>query len=99
MSTSSNSTTIISAIGARNRLAKDLDELRRATAAANTLPADDNGLSFDLAVRLSEAAKSLASAVELVDTYIANAQQVERAARLARANAAAEEFNSLIFGV
>lgn len=60
MSTTANSTTIISAIGARNRLQRNLDELTRAAAGANTLPADDNGVLFDLAIKLNQALNVLA---------------------------------------
>jgi hypothetical protein len=98
MSTATTNSTILSnaaaAVAVRNRLARDLDELTRATAGANTLPADDNGVLFDLSINLSQALTALTTAIADVERYIADAQRAERAA-LARA--AADEFNTLIF--
>ena len=83
------------AIAVKNRLSRDLDDLTRAAAGAGTLPADDAGVSFDLACHLSEATKALTAAIADLDRYIS----AERAARLARANAAAAEFNAVVFGL
>lgn len=86
------------AVAVRNRLSRDLDELKRAAAGANTLPASE-AVSLDLACNLSAATNALAAAIADVDRYIAEAQRTERCAHLARANAAAAEFNAAIFGV
>jgi hypothetical protein len=83
-----------SAVAVRNRLQRDLDELTRAAAGANTLPADDAGVMFDLSINLSQALTALTTAIADVERYIGDAQRAERAA-LARA--AADEFNTAIF--
>jgi hypothetical protein len=65
MSTATNSTTLsnsAAAIGVRNRLARDLDELTRAAAGAGTLAADDAGHLFDLSCHLTETLTALTTA-------------------------------------
>ena len=97
MSTANHSTTlspIATAVAVRNRLSRDLDELTRAAAGANTLPADDNGVLFDLSINLTQALTALTTAIADVERYIADA---ERADRAALAKAAADEFNALVF--
>jgi hypothetical protein len=94
MSTSTSLPLSAAAVAVRNRLSRDLDELTRAAAGANTLPADDAGVLFYLSINLSQALTALTTALADVERYIADAQRVERAA-LARA--ADDEFNTAIF--
>jgi hypothetical protein len=97
MSTATNCSTLspaATAVAVRNRLRRDLEELTRAAAGANTLPADDNGVLFDLSINLTQALTALTTAIADVERYIADAQRAERAAL---AQAAADEFNALVF--
>jgi hypothetical protein len=92
MSTMTNSTTLspaAAAIGVRNRLQKDLDELQRAAAGAGTLAADDAGHLFDMTVNLSAAIQALTSAIADVERY----RQADRAAKLAAAEQATALMN------
>jgi hypothetical protein len=82
------------AVAVKNRLQRDLDELTRAAAGANTLPADDNGVLFDLSINLTQALTALTTAIADVERYIADAQRAERAAL---AKQTADEFNALVF--
>src|SRR5690349_7448675 len=59
------------AIGVKNRLSRDLDELKRAAAGAGTLPIDDAGNLFDLSVSLHQAVQALTAAISDCDRYIA----------------------------
>ena len=79
---------VAAAVAVRNRLCRDLDELKRAAAGANTLPAAD--MSLDIAVSLDESIKALANAIESVNLYNVGA-------RKAQAAAGAAEFNKEIF--
>jgi hypothetical protein len=87
-------TTTAAAVAIRNRLERDLDTLTRSAKSAGTLPADETGLSLDLALNLDNSVKSLTAAIANLNTMITTAQRAER---LALAAAAADEFNSAIF--
>ena len=95
MSTSTILTPAAAAVAVKNRLSRDLDELRRAAAGAGTLPADE-AVSLDLTLNLSSATKALQAAIGDVERYIANAQRAER---VTRQRAIADEFNAVVFGV
>ena len=91
--------TSAAAVAVRNRLARDLDELQRAAAGADQLPADDAGVSFDFACNLSAAVKALGAAIADVERYAVAARAAEQAQRVERARVAAAEFNADIFGI
>jgi hypothetical protein len=99
MSTATHSTTVSSnaqAVAVANRLQRDLDELRRAAAGAALLPADDAGHSFDIAVHLGAALTELEAAIKAVRAY---SQPADRAERMQRWAAIADQFNAEVFGL
>jgi flagellar hook-basal body complex protein FliE len=57
------------AIGVKNRLQKDLDELQRAAKGAATLQADDAGHLLDVAIALDQAILALQDAIAAIEKY------------------------------
>jgi hypothetical protein len=89
MSTNHNHTTLsnaAAAIGVRNRLSRDLEELQRAAAGAMTLEADDAGHLFDAGCHLRQALQALEHAIQSIEQYrTADRQAKLRAAEQATA--------------
>src|SRR5262245_26854818 len=97
MSTTNDSTPLsnaATAVAVRNRLSRDLDELRRA-AGANTLPTDDNGVLFDLSISLGQALTALTTAIANVERYIADAQRAEYTGALSIISGVIERLKAL----
>jgi len=91
-----NSTTLspaAQALGVKNRLSRDLDELQKAAAGAMTLAPDADGHLFDLGCHLHGALQSLENALQAIERY----RIAERAAKLEVARQVADQFNAELF--